>query len=46
MPILTAIVLDDYLYIDGGEITYYDNGEPVHVPDVSLKKYRDISQQC
>jgi Kelch motif len=39
MLILAAIVLDNYLYIDGGEITYYDNGEPVHVPGSSRRKY-------
>ena len=41
----TAIVLDDYLYIDGGEITYTDGGEPVHVPCLSPKDNPDIYGQ-
>ena len=31
-----AIVIGDYLYIDGGEINYYDNGVPTHLTGVSL----------
>ena len=39
----TAIVLGNYLYIDGGEITFLDNGEPVHVPGSSSEHCRHIS---
>ena len=31
----TAIVLNDYLYIDGGEISFYDDGELAHLPGPS-----------
>jgi hypothetical protein len=31
-----AIVIGDYLYIDGGEINFYDNGVPTHLPGLSI----------
>ena len=33
-----AIVVGDYLYIDGGEINFYDDGVPTHLPGVTISK--------
>jgi hypothetical protein len=30
------IVIGDYLYIDGGEINFYDNGVPTHLPGLPI----------
>ena len=38
---LPAIVVGNYLYIDGGEISYYNDGVPTHLPGM-LSAFRLI----